>query len=205
MTIDQVRDAYTARATEYIDVVGSIEHADSRDVAYIDAWANAIDGPILDVGCGPGQWTSHLHERGAAVEGIDPVAVFIEGARTRYPESRYRVGRAEDLQVEKASVGGILAWYSLIHTAPDMIGRPLEEFARCLRPGGSLVIGFVDGPAGVAFDHSVITAYSWSVQALTDLLDTAGFTVVDSATRSDPGQRPQGRVTARRHPESVPG
>ena len=43
------------------------------------------------------------------------------------------------------SLGGILAWLSTIHHEPSRIGIPLAEFARTLRPGGGLLLGYFDG------------------------------------------------------------
>lgn len=200
MAIDRVQEAYAARAAEYIDVVGKIEHAAEQDRDRLRAWARQIDGRIVDVGCGPGQWTDHLQREGVDIEGVDPVEVFVEDARRRYPTARYRVGSAERLDVDDASIGGILAWYSLIHTHPDAIDEPLAEFARCLAPGGSLLIGYFDGPAREPFDHAVITAYHWSAEALAEHLERAGLAVVEAHTRHDPGARRHGTVIARKRP-----
>ena len=72
----------------------------------------------------------------------------------------------------------------------------MREFARCLAPGGTVALGFFDGAAGEPFDHAITTAYYWSVDALTDRLERAGFDLTDSSTRHDPGVRPQGRIVA---------
>ncbi|WP_229053931.1 class I SAM-dependent methyltransferase [Aeromicrobium sp. Leaf350] len=199
---DVVSEAYAARAAEYVEVVGMIEHAAETDRAALLAWARSVDGPIIDVGCGPGQWTSFLHQAGADVEGVEPVAAFLVHARARYPSSRCRAGRAEDLGVEDASLGGVLAWFSLIHTHPDLLHQPLAELARCIRPGGTLAIGFFDGPAQEPFDHAVTTAYYWSVDALSERLERAGFSVLDARTRTDPGARAQGLLVAQRQPSA---
>ena len=94
MAIARVREAYSARAAEYINRFGSIEAAAEQDREYVLAWARAVNGPILDVGCGPGQWTSYLHESGVDIEGVDPVAEFIKDARQRYPRVDYRISNA---------------------------------------------------------------------------------------------------------------
>ncbi|MEG9225976.1 class I SAM-dependent methyltransferase [Aeromicrobium sp. Sec7.5] len=198
MTIDRVREAYSRRAAEYVEVVGRIEHAAETDRAAILAWARSVDGPILDVGCGPGQWTSFLHEAGVDVEGIDPVETFLEDARRRYPTARFRLGRAEALGVPEQSLGGVLAWFSLIHTDPAGIDGAVREMALRLRVGGSLAIGFFDGPAREPFDHAVVTAYYWSVDALTEVVETAGLTVTSAQTRHDPPARPQGLLVAQK-------
>lgn len=66
-----------------------------------------------------------------------------------------------DLELEQPSVelgglGGILAWYSLIHTDPDRLDPLLAEFARAVRPGGGLAIGFFEGPALVPFGRPAV-------------------------------------------------
>ncbi|WP_152190610.1 class I SAM-dependent methyltransferase [Georgenia satyanarayanai] len=198
MSTDAVREAYSARAAEYTDAVGMIEHAVQRDRDYLLAWARGVEGRILDVGCGPGQWTSYLHDRGVDIEGVDPVAAFVADARTRYPDARYRTGRAEDLGVAAGSLGGVLAWFSLIHTDPRLIDVPLAELARCLRAGGSLAVGFFVGPDREPFDHAVTTAYTWSVDGLTVHLGRAGFTVEDAQVHAVPGARTVGVLVARR-------
>lgn len=193
-----MRDAYADRAAEYIVVLGSIEDAAQADRDYLLSWARTVDGPVLDVGCGPGQWTNYLHEAGIVVEGVDPVDSFIQDAGKRYPLARYRMGYANNLGVASRSLGGVLAWFSLIHIDPADIDESLHEFARCIRPGGSVAVGFFDGPSGQSFDHAVATAFYWSVEALTERLQSAGFTVIDAQTRKDPGVRRQGVIVARR-------
>jgi ubiquinone/menaquinone biosynthesis C-methylase UbiE len=198
MSVARVRDAYAARAAEYISLFGSIEAAAKQDREYVLAWARAVNGRIIDAGCGPGQWTNFLHENGVDIEGVDPVPEFINEARRRYPDVAYRIGHADRLGVEGASLGGVLAWYSLIHTDPDQIGVVLKEFARCIRAGGSLAVGFFEGAELASFDHAVTTAYFWPVGLLSSRVEQAGFVVADVHARSDPGTRPQGAIIAQR-------
>lgn len=43
------------------------------------------------------------------------------------PREHFRLGSAEDdLGVEDASLGGVLPWYSLIHTKPELMGLALN-------------------------------------------------------------------------------
>ena len=201
MTSDtEVRDAYALRATEYSDLFGTIEAAAALDRERVLAWATGVEGRILDVGCGPGQWTNFLFEHGVDVEGVDPVAEFIKEARDRHPGVPYRIGHAEQLGVERAGLGGVLAWFSLIHAEPDRIDGPLTEFARCVRPGGGLAIGFCEGPELVPFDHAVTTAYFWPIDVLSARVEQAGFEVTAAHARDEPGSRRQGMIIARRRP-----
>src|SRR3954465_7148348 len=100
VNVAHVRDASSARAAEYIDLFGSIDAAAEQDREYVLAWAQSVDGRIIDVACGPGQWTHLLHEPGGNGEGVDPVAAFVAEAQRRYPDASYRIGRAEQLGVD---------------------------------------------------------------------------------------------------------
>lgn len=198
MSVARVREAYAARASEYVSLFGSIDDAAKQDREYVLAWARDIERRIIDVGCGPGQWTNYLCANGVDVEGVDPVSEFVDVARQRYPDVDFRIGRADRLGVEDASLGGVLAWYSLIHIDPDQIGVVLTEFARCIGPGCGLAIGFFEGPELAAFDHAVTTAYFWPVDVLSSHVERAGFVITDAQTRTDPGMRAHGALIARR-------
>ncbi|GAA3967717.1 class I SAM-dependent methyltransferase [Gordonia caeni] len=198
MTTDEVRESYRARAGEYIDLLGSIDDTSPVDRALVADWAGAADGPILDVGCGPGHWTAFLHTAGAEVVGIDPVEAFVEHAARSYPDVDYRLGRVDDLGVDEESVGAILAWYSLIHLPPADLDAALLECARVLVPGGSLLVGFFEGPDLAPFDHAVTTAWFWPIPELTRRIEGAGFTVAGTWSRHDDGARPHGAIRATR-------
>ncbi|WP_222844474.1 class I SAM-dependent methyltransferase [Saccharomonospora sp. CUA-673] len=197
MSTERTSRAYGHRAVEYIDLLGTVDALAEPDRAFVGAWADDLgSGRILDVGCGPGQWTQWLHERGLSVSGVDPTPEFVEHARSRYPDVDFTVGSGESLAVTDASLSGILAWYSLIHTPPEHVDVILTEFARCVEPGGGLLVGFFEGPESAPFDHAVATAYYWPVDALARRIERAGFTVTARETRVDPGHRPHGALAA---------
>jgi ubiquinone/menaquinone biosynthesis C-methylase UbiE len=194
----EVQTAYSARATEYADRFGSIQAAHPSDRQLVSTWATDIHGSVIDAGCGPGQWTEFLAERGLTVEGVDQVPEFIRHANQRSTAARFRVGGITALDVPPGSVGGVLTWYSLIHFPPEEIQEPLAEFARVLKPDGTLLVGFFEGPAIVGFDHAVITAYQWPVTSVSDELVKAGFEVIETHTRTSPNHRPHAAIIARR-------
>lgn len=199
MTFRETRKAYAGRADEYVTRLGSMSETAAVDRELIEAWASAQAGPILDVGCGPGQWTDWLQRLGHDVVGIDPVLGFVENARESYPNARFREGRAEALGVDGSSLAGILAWYSLIHIPPEQISNALDEFARALQPGGGLCVGFFEGPELRPFPHAVAEAYFWPLPLIAGKIERAGFTLTTAHARADAGKRPHGAITARRH------
>lgn len=199
---DVIAAAYDERAAEYMAVGGRLSQMDPRDVDAIRRWRDSTAGALLDAGCGPGHWTAFLAESGRDTRGIDLSQEFISSARRSHPDISFETGSFQELSSPDAALGGILAWYSLIHTAPAEVPAVLQEFARALRPGGSLLLGFFDGEPGEAFPHAVTTAYYWSTEALGILLMDAGFEVVSSERRGRvPGEmsaRPHGALIARR-------
>ncbi|WP_419818612.1 class I SAM-dependent methyltransferase [Glaciibacter flavus] len=198
-----VRAAYAARAAEYVSVIGSVELNDERDRELIARWGRTRSGHVIDAGCGPGHWTDLLHREGCDVEGFDLVAPFIDQARVRFPRVTFRVGSIDDLGDADGQADGILSWYSLIHADPERVPTMLAEFARCLRPGGSLLLGFFDGERVEPFPHRVSPAWFWPVDEMALRLVEAGFTVEEMHTRVDPGHRPHAAIVAQRTGSSL--
>ncbi|MEH6622128.1 class I SAM-dependent methyltransferase [Dietzia maris] len=193
----EVGAAYSSRAQEYIDHLGSIASVHPSDLELVARWADQLDGPLIDAGCGPGHWTGHLAARGVDVRGVDQVPEFVSHARRAHPGCRFEVGDLDALPRSPGEVAGILAWYSLIHHEPTIVRQTLVRMARCLRPGGGLLLGFFHGEEIERFDHAVAGAYRWSVEALSEELGMADFEVIETYTRTGPGARPHGAMVAR--------
>jgi len=198
MSTAAVRAAYSERAEEYISLFGSVSDAHELDHDLVSRWAQRLEGPVLDAGCGPGHWADHLRRLGHDAEGVDLVPAFVARASERFPDVPFRVASFDDLGVPDAGLGGILAWYSLIHLEPANVPSALDEFARCIAPGGSLLLGFFDGARVEPFPHKVVTAYFWPPSAMAERVEAAGFSVEEVHTRIDAGVRPQAAIVARR-------
>jgi len=191
-----VRAAYSARSAQYIDLFGGGGHAHDEDTALVLRHLTGLSGPVLDLGCGPGHWTAHLHSLGAQVTGVDMVPEFIAHARAAHPGLEFRLGSMTELDVPEHSVAGILAWYSTIHLPPPDLDRVLAALRRLLRPSGVLVVGFFDSDGDVvAFDHTVVTAHRWPADTFSQHLAEAGFTEVERRQHQLP-DRPDRRYAA---------
>ena len=191
------RAAYSNRAAEYIEVLGTMSSVHPSDRQLVSSWAGRVDGEIIDAGCGPGHWTNFLTEQGHNARGVDQVPQFVAHARLTYPGAAFTIGSLDSLDAATGSVGGILSWYSLIHHEPDTVQVALREFSRVLEPGGSLLIGFFEGAEVEQFAHAVTPAYRWPVDALGAELNAAGFDVVESHARKAAGERPHAAIVAR--------
>ena len=198
MATEVSRAAYSRRAREYIDLLGSMSSVHPSDLQIVSTWASNVDGDLIDAGCGPGHWTNFLTQQGLTARGIDQVPEFITHAKETFPTVDFATGSLDSLEVGTDSVGGVLSWFSLIHHEPGAIQVPLCEFGRVLKPGGVLLVGFFEGPAVEKFAHAVTPAYRWPVDAFSAELGHAGFDVLESHVRKTADQRPQAAVSARR-------
>ena len=108
------------------------------------------------------------------------------------------------LDLPDGGLGGVVAWYSLIHSPPADVPLLLAEIARVLEPGGHLLVGLKLAAAGCEepqeYDHKVVTAYRWPLAAMTALLADAGLVETARAEReAAPGERDrQGYLLARK-------
>ncbi|WP_432512259.1 class I SAM-dependent methyltransferase [Kineococcus sp. SYSU DK001] len=184
-----VQQAYSSLAQQYVDLLGSVETVHREDLRLIERHLAHLSGPVLDLGCGPGHLTGHLHAAGCEVVGIDLVPEFIVHARRTHPGVPFEVGSLTDVTRADASVAGVLAWYSLIHVEPGRLAGVLGGIRRVLAPGGALVVGFFEGPVCEPFEHRVTTAYRWPVDEMADLLGPAGFAEVERSQRPQEGER----------------
>ncbi|ROS52537.1 class I SAM-dependent methyltransferase [Frigoribacterium sp. PhB24] len=194
-----VAASYAERADEYVRHLGSMSSVHPADEHLVTSWAESTGGPVLDAGCGPGHWAGHLVARGVEAAGIDQVSGFVEHARRIHPDVPFDLGDVDALPYEDDEFAAVLAWYSLIHHDPSTVRRPLDEFARVLRPGGGLLVGFFTGSTVEAFDHAVTRAWRWAPDLLADELRASGFVVLETHTRTGPpsGPRAHGAILAR--------
>lgn len=102
------------------------------------------EGVYLDIGCGTGNYTACLADRGVRLIGVDPSEKMLEKARARSGAVDWRKGHAEQLPLEDASVDGAVGSLTLHHWTDLKAG--FRELFRVLRPGSRLVI-FTAAPA----------------------------------------------------------
>jgi len=92
---------------------------------------------ILDVGCGTGQLTHEIAERGAEVLGVDASPEMIGQARQNYPALRFTLQDAASMTFN----GEFDAVFSnaALHWILDDVGAA-DSMSRALRTGGRLVL-----------------------------------------------------------------
>jgi O-antigen chain-terminating methyltransferase len=116
---------------------GSTADVRERQRVYVDDFRGAA--PVLDVGCGRGEFLGLLRDAAIEAAGIDADADMVAYARGE----GLRVEQADALAhleaVPEGSLGGVFAAQVVEHLPPAALFRLLELSARALRPGGVLV------------------------------------------------------------------
>ncbi|MGV9385964.1 class I SAM-dependent DNA methyltransferase [Nonomuraea sp. NPDC003707] len=144
--LEDTRASYDTVAVSYADQMREALDENPYLRATLALFAELVrtagDGPVADVGCGPGHVTVHLQELGLDAFGIDLSPTMIEVARRDHPHLRFEVGSMTDLDLPDASVAGLLGFWSLIHVPDDAVLTAFDHFKRVLRPGGTLLLGF---------------------------------------------------------------
>ncbi len=181
-----VRAAYNSIAPEYAEHFRAALDAKPLDRAMLGALAELVRqsdvGPVADIGCGPGRVTAYLHSLGVEAFGVDLSPAMVAEARRAHPELRFEEGSMTRLDLADGVLGGIVAWYSIIHIPPEPLSTVFDEFHRVLAPGAPLLLAFQVGDEPLhlaeAFGHTIsLDFHRLSPDHVAELLDQAGLAV----------------------------
>ena len=92
--------------------------------------------PILDVGCGRGEWLEVLQEAGLRGQGVDRNRVLVEQCQQRGLGVVEGDGLAYLRSVPDASLGAVTGFHIIEHLPLEGLIKLLDETVRVLIPGG---------------------------------------------------------------------
>jgi ubiquinone/menaquinone biosynthesis C-methylase UbiE len=96
------------------------------------------NGLYLDIGCGTGNYTNALEEKGFPFIGMDPSIEMLQKAQSQNKKIQWKIGSAEKTDLPQQSIDCILATLTIHHWIN--LHRAFAELYYVLKPNGKIVI-----------------------------------------------------------------
>ena len=169
MTDRETLTCYDKMADDYAKMV-TATGLDPDLVAFLAALPPGSD-PVLDWGCGPGNWARLMQDHGITVQATDASSEMIARAQKAGVAARVETF---DALAARDTYRGIWANFSLLHAKPDEVPQHIAQAADALIPGGILHLGMKEGDS--ASRDALGRYYSyWTEDQLTQMTQAAGL------------------------------
>jgi len=186
----ELEASYDRVADEYADEFFRELERKPFDRELLDAFAASVRarGEVCEIGCGPGQISRYLQDRGATMRGIDLSGEMVKWAQRLNPDISFAQDNMLELNLPDSSLAAIVSFYAIIHVERDKVTRALQEMNRVLQPGGSLLISFHGGEGVLHRDEWYDKPISIDVtlfgrDEMLGYLESAGFEDVNIVER----------------------
>lgn len=186
MSWERLRFSYDFVAAKYEERFRDELQGKPRDRELLEAFAGSVGDPIVEIGCGPGQVGVFVRERGRRVVGLDLSHEMAKLASRRLDGAVTADMRS--LPLRPAAVGGILAFYSVIHLRRRELESVLRAFHRVLRPDGRVLLSAHEGHGEVRVaellgEPAPATATLFELAELTEAASAAGLDIIRAERR----------------------
>lgn len=157
-----------------------------------EALAARVDGPVLDIACGPGFELS-LFRDGV---GIDSSPGMLAAARRRAPDARLVLGDMRALPFKPGAFAAAFSCLALIHLTKAELASLLQELRTLLLPGAPVVAVFFAGEGERVTGFSPIDAHAvaqyayYQADGLRATFEDAGFrnVSIENDVLNEPGR-----------------
>ncbi|MBW4061463.1 class I SAM-dependent methyltransferase [Candidatus Saccharibacteria bacterium] len=177
-TYRKIANAYTR---EFFD--------DVSDTPMIDNLLErlAIKSTVLDIGCGPGQFSQYLMGHGHKVTGIDTSDEMLAIARDKVPTGTFTKMDMRKLVYPDETFDACLVAYSLIHIPSSELLTTLREIIRVMKVGGIALFIVQKGDADQILDEPLaegekIFVNFFSEDRFKKFLVDGGFDIIEMGT-----------------------
>jgi SAM-dependent methyltransferase len=101
-----------------------------------EAKAGTARAPVVDIGCGRGEWLELLRDEGFAARGVDLNRIFLDGCRELGLDVCEQDALSFLRQLKRDSIGLLTSFHVIEHLDHKVLIALLDETLRVLRPGG---------------------------------------------------------------------
>lgn len=171
---------------DYVQTEPTRRHEARVRLGLVEALAPAR-GHLLEIGSATGYFLDEARGRGWTVTGIEPSQEAAAVAHERFGLD-VRVGFAEDVALAAGVYDAACLWHVLEHVPRPR--RLLEMVRAALRPGAPILIEVPNGASRAARREGAgwfalepdVHVAQWTPSALSELLDCAGWSGVQTST-----------------------
>lgn len=185
MADDATVEVYQRFAAEW---TAARQPVDQEHVAWVDA--DRRDGPVIDIGCGPG-WSLPILDRPRIA--LDATPAMLDLVGQRIPETPRLLALAERLPVRPRSLGGAVANRVYLHLPRLELPLALADLHRAMAPGAPAFVRVLGQPSGPGRDLRTERRFAgrlfstWSPGEFERLCRGAGFQVERVEWTAEPG------------------
>lgn len=157
------------------------------------------NGTTLEIGCGPGEISSYLWNKGLKITGIDLSEKMVHEAKRYNPSIPFIVGNVFDLSYKTNTIAGIVAPYLIVNFSKNEVLEAFREINRVLKPEGCFLLSFHIGRDNQRLYRDImvkgtkLTFTFFRVETIKKLLTKAGFHISEVIIK----EPYQGEITKR--------
>jgi len=138
---DRLANVYEAFEDRFRGERGDIKQ---RQAIYLDpiraAGAGTPDRPVLDIGCGRGEWLELLGEHGLHARGVDVNAMAVAVCREHGVDARAADMFTALAEAGDGGLGAVTIFHVIEHLAMETLVDLLDAARTALAPGGALIL-----------------------------------------------------------------
>jgi SAM-dependent methyltransferase len=187
---EDTRATYDTVARRYADAIASELDDKPFDRDFLDRFAALVkdQGHVVELGAGPGHVAAYLQDRGVDISALDLSEQMVDEAKRLFPTLQAVAGDMLDLPYTNGSLGGVIAFYSIIHFDDPQLEQAFREMKRVLRTGGYSALAFHVGDETIHREQwwdlpVVLDARYLPVDLVTRLLEKTGLEVLSVEER----------------------